>query len=91
MILVSALAILIGCALGPMYRVKIDSISDPSAVTKKTYILFPGLKDVEPNDLQFKEYSSYVERALSSDRTFRLAYFYCPMCLSALCNRGELM
>ncbi|HOG18467.1 MAG TPA: hypothetical protein PLB96_14090 [Syntrophales bacterium] len=65
-ILVSVLAVLVGCALGPMYRVKIDSISGLSTATKKTYILLPGVKDVEPNDLQFKEYSSYVERALSS-------------------------
>lgn len=64
-VFVSVLTILLGCA-GPMYHVKIDSISGFDTGTKKRYILLPGVKDVDPNDLQFREYSSYVERALSS-------------------------
>lgn len=65
-VLVSVLTILLGCALGPMYNVKIDSISGLDTGTKKRYILLSGVKGVDPNDLQFREYASYVERALSS-------------------------
>ncbi|MEM2112280.1 MAG: hypothetical protein QXX08_10475 [Candidatus Bathyarchaeia archaeon] len=63
-ILLSLLTTLIGC--GPMYHVKIDSISRLDAGTKKSYILLPCMKDVDSNDLQFIEYSSYVDRALSA-------------------------
>lgn len=74
-VLVWVLTILLGCAFGPMYYVKIDSISGLDTGTKKTYILLSGVKDVDPNDLQFREYSSYVERALSSSGYVRAEDF----------------
>jgi hypothetical protein len=49
-----------------VYHVKIDSISGLDSGTNKRYILLPVVKDVTLNDLQFREYSSYVDRALSS-------------------------
>ncbi|HID69608.1 MAG TPA: DUF4136 domain-containing protein [Desulfobacterales bacterium] len=58
--------LLLGCAIGPSFLVKVDSISIPEVISEKTFILLPGLKDVNSNDLQFKEYASYVERALTS-------------------------
>ena len=61
-----SLVLMLGCAVGPKFFVKVDSLSNPKVSSEKTYILFPGLKDVDPNDLQFKEYASYVEKALTS-------------------------
>lgn len=57
---------LAGCASGPKFHVNVDSISAPNASIKTSYILFPGVKDVNEGDLQYQEYASYVERALSS-------------------------
>ena len=66
----SALTILVavllvsGCAtVQPQFHVKVDSISDRS-VDKNLYILLPGNKDTKAEDLQFKEYAAYVNRAL---------------------------
>ncbi len=53
------------CAIGPRCFVKVDSISSPKGNSKKTYILLSGIKDVDPTDLQFKEFASYVEKALT--------------------------
>lgn len=60
------ITLLVGCATGPVFHVSVDSISPPEAESKKMYILLPGLKNVETTDLQFKEYATYVERALTS-------------------------
>lgn len=55
-----------GCAVGPRFHVNVDSISAPEAALKTKYFLLPGVKDVEATDLQYREYSNYVERALTS-------------------------
>lgn len=65
-VLLSVLTIIVGCAAGSKYNVTIDSICSPDTSTKKIYVLLPIAKDVGPNDLQFREFSSYVERALHS-------------------------
>lgn len=62
-IFVPLLTILIGCVA--TYHVKVDSISRFDARAKKNYIMLPYLKEIDSNDLQFMEFSSYVERALS--------------------------
>jgi hypothetical protein len=54
-----------GCAaLGPQFHVSVNALRDAQAPEKRTYVLYPGLKDVDPNDLQFKEFAAYVHRAL---------------------------
>ena len=58
-------ALLAGCA-GPRYIVTVNSISSENASQKKKYILLPGLKTVTIDDLQFKEFASFVIRALTS-------------------------
>jgi len=62
-----ALGILIlhGCAgiTPPSFIVNVDSLGNAKGNT--TYILLPANKGVEVNDLQFKEYATYVNRALS--------------------------
>jgi len=45
-----------------MYHLKIDSIFAFDSAIKKKYILLLGVKDITPEDLQFLEFSSYVER-----------------------------
>lgn len=53
-----------GCAaVQPSFSVRVDSISG-GAVDKTSYILLPGNKDTKAEDLQFKEYAAYVNRAL---------------------------
>jgi hypothetical protein len=65
-IIILALTVfLAGCAIRPTFQVKVDSISGPDASIKTKYLLLPGLKDADVNDLQFKEYATYVDRALT--------------------------
>lgn len=49
-----------------VYSVYIDSIGSAKE-TKKSYVLLPANKDVKPNDLQFKEYANYINRALKQN------------------------
>lgn len=48
------------------YSVIIDGITNPSLAEWRTFTIFPMDKDVDPTDLQFKEYAGYVSRALIS-------------------------
>lgn len=59
------LAIIQGCATSPKFDVNVNSISGTDSNLKNRYLLVPGLKDVNPDDLQFQEYSGYAEKALS--------------------------
>ncbi len=62
--LVFVVLILSGCATTqPKFRVNVDSIGS-SSENKKSYVLLPGNKDTKVDDLQFKEYASYVNRVL---------------------------
>jgi len=49
-----------------MFRVNVDSINGPNANIKTQYLLLPGLKNIDANDLQFKEYARYIDEALAS-------------------------
>ena len=56
----------LGCAA--KYEVTISSIRSTGADRAdmaKSYVLLPGEERVKPDDLQFQEYSSYVERVLA--------------------------
>ena len=44
------------------YDINVSSIGD--SVNTKKYILIPGNKDIPIDDLQFKEYATYLNRAL---------------------------
>ena len=60
------LILLSGCQITqPKYHVNVDSIGS-SSDNKKSYILLPGNKATNSEDLQFKEYANYVNRALVS-------------------------
>ncbi len=51
---------------GDIFNVVIDSINAPEKSTQQKYFLLPGLKDVNLNDLQFREYVTYVDKALKN-------------------------
>jgi hypothetical protein len=55
-----------GCATTPKFYVDIDSISSSNADSKKKYVLIPGMKDVKNTDLQFMEFTKYIDNALIS-------------------------
>lgn len=46
--------------------VGVDSLAAPEASIKKRFVLFPGNKGVSPDDLQFREFAAYIERALTA-------------------------
>ena len=53
-----------GCATTqPQFSVMVDSIGGAIA-EKNSYSLLPGNKETKADDLQFKEYAAYVNRAL---------------------------
>ena len=56
--------LLTGCTtFQPSFNVNVDSISSEDS-NKKSYVLLSGNESVRSNDLQFKEYASYINRAL---------------------------
>jgi len=55
-------ALLSGCATG--YSVNVSSIKAPEALPGKSYVLRSGMKDTSEQDLLFREFSAYVNRAL---------------------------
>ena len=54
-----------GCASIRPFNVKINSIKGDQMAEGHKCIIYPGLKDVSVNDLQFSEYANYLERALN--------------------------
>ena len=63
---VIAVTWLTGCAtVHQPYIVNVDSINDPQTAFKTKYLLLSGIKDVGEDDLQFREYAGYVDRALA--------------------------
>ena len=60
---------------------QVSSINDPNISTGKRYILLSGKNDVSDNDLQFREFASYVNNVLNqkgyikTDETPDLAVF----------------
>ena len=60
--------VLSACSAGqqnvPSFTVKVDAISSRGSVQKETYILLPRNKEVPVEDLQYREFASYIHRAL---------------------------
>jgi hypothetical protein len=67
-----ALFICLGCTPPVLFESRINSLSQADALTKLRYVLLPGNKDVSADDLQFREYASYLEIALA-ERGFKKA------------------
>lgn len=57
-----------GCAtpttVAPSFEVEVNSLAGPGAAERKTFLLLPGNKDTEADDLQFREFAVYVSRVL---------------------------
>lgn len=60
-----AAMILSACASGPAYHVNIDSITSTDVQQGRTYVLLPAGKDSSPEDLQFKEFASFITTCTS--------------------------
>ncbi len=69
LMLVVCAAILSGCeTMQPMrFYSSIDSLARPDAAAMKRYILVPGGKGVEVGDLQFQEFATYIDKALTEN------------------------
>lgn len=48
------------------FEIYVNAISLNEKPEKKKYLIFSGMEDISPNDLQFKEFGRYVNRALKS-------------------------
>ncbi len=48
----------------PRFVVAVDALGALGASSGSTYVIFPGAEGVLPGDLQFREFASYVDRAL---------------------------
>jgi len=68
-----SLFLLAGCATGPQYYVSTSSLAAPQVSSAQTYELWPMNENVAPSDLQFLEYSKYIERALNSKGMTRVS------------------
>lgn len=58
--------LLIACAAatGPTFRVEVDGLAAPTNYAK-SYVLLTGTEDVAEDDLQFKEFATYVRGAMA--------------------------
>ena len=65
-ILVAVVAVLAsGCAMGPSrFNINVSGITGPNPLEKTKYNILPLVKGVDKDDLQFQEFSTYVDRAL---------------------------
>ena len=54
---------LIGCA-STRLAVSVDSLASPTAESKKKYVLLSDSRDIDANNLQFQEFSNYIEQVL---------------------------
>lgn len=54
-----------GC-IASRFVSEVDSFSQTSATAKTRYVLLPGQKGLEETDLQFVEFSTYIDQAMQS-------------------------
>lgn len=69
-------SILSGCAtmVQTRYVSNVDSLAQTDASTKKRYVLLPGGKAVDADDLQFKEFAGYVDKILIEKGFVKVSY-----------------
>ena len=71
-----ALLLLAGCTTTPNFNVGINSYGGGSdTIYGRSYILIPSEKGTSIDDLEFKEFASYVERALGEKGMIRSSQF----------------
>ena len=59
-----AIAMLLTACQGPSYSVQVSSLRGDDPPSGSTYFLMPADKDVTASDLQFREYATFVHKAL---------------------------
>jgi len=66
--LLGLLLMLVGLSAGcaTKFFVNVDALSVPEAATAQKYVLLPGAEDISSDDLRFKEFCVYLNRALVS-------------------------
>lgn len=67
--LFAAVMTLTACASGPapmQIRADVDALASEEAKQKQRYVILPGNKDINEQDLQFIEFKNYLEKALAS-------------------------
>lgn len=56
-----------GCSgFGTRYSTEISALSSRAALSKKAYLLLPGAQETSPYDLQYLEFSGYIDKAMAS-------------------------
>lgn len=66
-LIILILLVLSGCAFTPRsmeVRSDVDALATTEAQNKRQFVILPGNKDTNENDLLFIEFKNYVERAL---------------------------
>lgn len=64
---IALVSLFTGCAtVQSQFHADVDSISSGTPDATQRYMLFAGNKDASPEDLQFREFASYVKRALAA-------------------------
>ena len=53
-----------GCATQPQIAVAVDGITTKTERKLESFVLRSGMQDVAESDLEFREFASYIERAL---------------------------
>lgn len=53
-----------GCSEAPRIEVSVSALVAPGGEAARRYVLIPGNEGVKPDDLQFREFAGYVERAM---------------------------
>ena len=75
--LLTGIGLLSGCAnrLPTAFISEINSLAHADAATKKHYILLSGVKGIKVSDLQFQEFSAYVENVLAEKEFIKSSTF----------------
>lgn len=50
----------------PYFAIEVDALRDETAVPLKSYVLFPGMEGMSDTDLQYREVTHYVRKALAA-------------------------
>lgn len=62
-----AALVISGCRSGAIYETSVSSYAEPSARKYSKFTIKPGLKTIDTEDLEYKEYSRLISRALEAD------------------------
>jgi hypothetical protein len=60
-----SIGMLVSCTISnPVIRFGVNSLARPDASAMKHYLIMPGSKELEANELQFLEYADYADKVL---------------------------